>query len=202
MIAKGSNHPARDFVLEPAVLCRYGPSHCLLYGVTLQWPKDGLSPGVSIIRIYPEKEAIGQPPEAMIGTTPATEKSRWALHSLVESGLEPRGIDNRPDVNNPAQQDEPEHSSQNKLNCGNHEPSLQQLTQTRHKQAAKGSQNVSCGSLSRHFSPFLVQATRPSQSDPAATNSYECCLFLFAQVESNTNPSLPASTPTISFSIE
>jgi hypothetical protein len=53
-------------------------------------------------------------------------------------------------MDDPAQQEDPEEASENKLYDGHEEPALEQLTKSRDEEAAEGGDDVPSGSLSSH----------------------------------------------------
>src|SRR5215216_6947458 len=53
-------------------------------------------------------------------------------------------------MNGPAKEKEPENTSEYKLSYGLHQPTLEELTEARHKEATKSSDHVSCRALACH----------------------------------------------------
>jgi len=61
-----------------------------------------------------------------------------------------RGVENRPKVDDPSQQDKPKDRSQTKLNNCHQQAALKQLPQARNEKTAKSSQNVTSRTLACH----------------------------------------------------
>src|SRR5437899_11492769 len=73
------------------------------------------------------------------------ERSRWRRGWLPE-----RGVENRPEVDRPAKQEDPQHDGQHELEYGHSQSALNQLSQSGNEEAANRGDDVSCGSLTGH----------------------------------------------------
>jgi len=71
---------------------------------------------------------------------------------LVEGGVE-----NRPKVNKPSKQDEPENRCENKLKDRHQQPTLKQLAEPRDEETTKRRDNVASGTLTCHGNNFSVE---------------------------------------------
>ena len=78
--------------------------------------------------------------------------ARAILPRLPESGVE-----NRPKVNKPSKQDEPEDRRENKLKDCHQQPTLKQLAQPRDEETAERRDNVTGGTLTCHENNFSVE---------------------------------------------
>jgi hypothetical protein len=99
------------------------------------------------------------------------------LRTLVEGGVE-----NRPEVNEPAKQDEPKHRRENKLKDCYQQPALQQLPESWNKETAERRDDVAGGTLTCHGNNF-------SGMDRSATS--EIARKKRAREDSNFKPSDP-----------
>ena len=59
-----------------------------------------------------------------------------SLRNLPDRRIKSRGVDDRPDVDDPAEQDPPENGRQHELDERCQRPALQQLSQARDEEAA------------------------------------------------------------------
>src|SRR4029077_80808 len=70
-------------------------------------------------------------------------------------------------------QEEPEHASQDKLQCRHEQPALNQLPQARDEEAAEGRNHVSRRSLSRHVASNARRSSSKVSGREAATASFK-----------------------------
>jgi hypothetical protein len=80
---------------------------------------------------------------------------KWPPYTLP--GLPEGGVENRPKVNKPSKQDEPEYRRQNKLKDCHQQPTLQQLAQPRDEETTERRDNVASGTLTCHRNNFSVE---------------------------------------------
>lgn len=60
------------------------------------------------------------------------------------------GVENRPEVDDPPEEDEPEHGRETKLNDRDQESTLQELPETRDEETAERRDDVAAGTLTCH----------------------------------------------------
>ena len=72
------------------------------------------------------------------------------------AGLVEGGVENRPKVNKPSKQDEPEDRRENKLKDCHQQPTLKQLAQPRDEETAERRDNVASGTLTCHGNNLSV----------------------------------------------
>src|SRR5262249_21637975 len=64
-----------------------------------------------------------------------------------------RGVEDRPEVDRPSQQEEPEDGGKAELEDRHEQPSLEKLAESRYEEAAQRRDDVSGGALTRHVVP-------------------------------------------------
>lgn len=62
-----------------------------------------------------------------------------------------RRVENRPKVDEPPEENQPEHGGETKLNDCEQEPALQELTEARNEETAKCSDDVAGSTLTCHW---------------------------------------------------
>ena len=73
------------------------------------------------------------------------------------AGLVEGGVENRPKVNKPSKQDEPEYRRENKLKDRHQQPTLKQLAEPRDEETTERRDNVASGTLTCHGNNFSVE---------------------------------------------
>jgi len=94
-----------------------------------------------------------EPPRFVQTIDTATSPPRL---SSSGAGLVEGGVENRPKVNKPSKQDEPEYRRQNKLKDRHQQPTLKQLAQSRDEETTERRDNVASGTLTCHGNNLSV----------------------------------------------
>ncbi len=69
---------------------------------------------------------------------------------LLHSALPERGVEDRPEVDEPPEKDDPEDRGEEELNDCHQQPALNQLPETRDKETAESRDDVAGGTLTCH----------------------------------------------------
>jgi hypothetical protein len=75
------------------------------------------------------------------------DRSQWSVAGALAPRLPGRGVEDRPEVDGPSEQKEPEHPGEDELEDGHEEAPLKELAKTGNEEAAQGGNDVSGGAL-------------------------------------------------------
>lgn len=98
------------------------------------------------------------------------------MNSLGSARLKQCRVEDRPEMDSPAEQEEPQHGGQHKLHDGHQQPALQKLAEAGDEKAAQCGNHIAGGTLSGHRRKSSLYRVNVKRHTLSSFGTQESCL--------------------------